>query len=47
VSGRNQIGDFDSWVRLDRAYVENWSLWLDLRILLKTIPVVMRGTGAY
>ena len=47
VSGRSQIGDFEHWVRLDREYIESWTLWLDLRVLLKTIPVVIRGTGAY
>jgi exopolysaccharide biosynthesis polyprenyl glycosylphosphotransferase len=45
VSGRSQIRDFDEWVKLDLAYIENWSLWLDLQILLKTIPAVLRGTG--
>ena len=46
VRGRNQITDFKEWVRLDLEYIDNWSLWLDLRILLKTIPAVLRGTGA-
>jgi len=46
VSGRNQISDFRDWVRLDLEYIDNWSLWLDLRILLLTIPAVFRGTGA-
>ncbi|MGA2362500.1 MAG: sugar transferase [Candidatus Aminicenantales bacterium] len=46
VSGRNQIKDFNEWVRLDLAYIENWSLGLDLKILLRTIPAVLRGTGA-
>ena len=46
VSGRNQISDFKEWVRLDLEYIDNWSLWLDLRILLRTIPAVLRGTGA-
>ena len=45
VSGRNNIRDFDEWVKLDLAYIENWSLWLDLKILLKTIPAVLKGTG--
>ena len=47
VSGRNEIGDFDDWVRLDLDYIGKWTLWLDLQILLRTIPVVVRGTGAY
>jgi len=46
ISGRNQISDFKEWVRLDLEYIDNWSLWLDLRILALTIPVVLRGTGA-
>lgn len=45
VGGRNQIRDFDEWVKLDLAYIENWSLGLDLKILLRTIPAVLRGTG--
>jgi exopolysaccharide biosynthesis polyprenyl glycosylphosphotransferase len=46
VSGRNQISDFREWVRLDLEYIDNWSLWLDVKILLRTIPAVLRGTGA-
>ena len=46
VKGRNQINDFREWVRLDLEYIDNWSLWLDLKILLLTIPAVFRGTGA-
>jgi exopolysaccharide biosynthesis polyprenyl glycosylphosphotransferase len=46
VSGRNQITDFKDWVRLDLEYIDNWSFWLDLKILLVTVPVVLRGTGA-
>ena len=46
VSGRNEVTDFNDWVRLDLQYIDNWSLWLDLKILLKTIPVVLFGWGA-
>jgi exopolysaccharide biosynthesis polyprenyl glycosylphosphotransferase len=46
ISGRNQIADFQEWVRLDLEYIDNWSLWLDLEILLRTIPAVFAGTGA-
>jgi lipopolysaccharide/colanic/teichoic acid biosynthesis glycosyltransferase len=34
-------------VRLDIYYIENWSLWLDIKILLRTVPVVLLGEGAY
>ena len=46
ISGRNQITDFKDWVRLDLQYIDNWSIWLDLTILLRTVPVVLLGTGA-
>ena len=46
VSGRNQISDFREWVRLDLQYIDNWSLWLDFKIILRTIPVVLMGRGA-
>lgn len=46
VSGRSDIS-FDEWVRLDAFYIEHWSLWLDLQIILKTVWVVVRGRGAY
>jgi exopolysaccharide biosynthesis polyprenyl glycosylphosphotransferase len=46
ISGRNKITDFSDWVRLDLEYIDNWSLWLDLKILLLTIPAVLFGRGA-
>lgn len=46
VSGRNEIVDFDEWMQLDLAYIDNWSLSLDLRILARTVPVVLSGRGA-
>ncbi len=46
ISGRNDICEFKDWVRLDLEYIDHWSLWLDLKILLRTIPVVLAGTGA-
>ncbi|MGH7989617.1 MAG: sugar transferase [Limisphaerales bacterium] len=46
ISGRNHITDFKDWVRLDLEYIDRWSLWLDLEILLRTLPAVLRGTGA-
>jgi exopolysaccharide biosynthesis polyprenyl glycosylphosphotransferase len=45
VSGRNQISDFNEWCRLDLEYIDNWSLWLDFKILMKTAWVVLKGTG--
>jgi lipopolysaccharide/colanic/teichoic acid biosynthesis glycosyltransferase len=47
VSGRSEIRDFDEWMRLDLQYIQDWSLWLDLKILLRTLPAVLRGHGAY
>jgi len=47
VSGRSQIHDFDTWMRLDLAYIREWNLLLDLRILLQTLPAVISGRGAY
>ncbi len=47
VSGRSEIPDFDTWVQLDLEYIERWSLWLDLKILLRTVPAVLRGAGAW
>ncbi len=45
-SGRNHIKDFDDWVKMDLQYIDQWSLWLDFKILLKTIPAVLMGKGA-
>ena len=45
VKGRNLI-PFEKWMELDLQYIDQWSLWLDFKILLKTIPAVLRGTGA-
>jgi exopolysaccharide biosynthesis polyprenyl glycosylphosphotransferase len=46
ISGRNNVSDFKDWVRLDLEYIDNWSLWLDLKILWSTLPAVLAGTGA-
>lgn len=46
VSGRNQIQDFDDVVRLDLQYIDTWTIWQDVKILLKTIWVVFAGRGA-
>ena len=47
VEGRSDITDFDDWAALDLRYVRDWSLLTDVVILLKTIPAVLRGHGAY
>ncbi|GAB1543046.1 sugar transferase [Scytonema sp. NUACC21] len=47
VSGRSNIDNFEDAVKLDISYIENWSLLLDLKILLKTVKVVLDKTGAY
>ncbi|MDT3700866.1 MAG: sugar transferase [Thermincola sp.] len=46
ISGRSEVS-FRKWMELDVYYIENWSFWLDLKILLRTIPVVLTGKGAY
>lgn len=45
VNGRNSV-PFEKWMELDRQYIDQWSLWLDFKILAKTIPSIMRGSGA-
>ena len=47
ISGRNFVKDFNDWVKLDVQYIDNWSLGLDLSILLRTVPVVLFGKGAH
>lgn len=46
VSGRNKIKDFSEWARLDLEYIDKWSLWMDVSIILRTIPAVIFGVGA-
>ncbi|OQA16720.1 MAG: UDP-glucose:undecaprenyl-phosphate glucose-1-phosphate transferase [bacterium ADurb.Bin363] len=46
IKGRNNI-DFEQWMKLDLEYIDNWSLTLDLKIILKTVPAIMTRTGAY
>jgi len=45
VSGRDNI-PFEEWMEMDMQYIDNWSLWLDMKILLKTVPVCVLGIGA-
>ena len=42
VSGRNRI-DFDAWMKLDLEYIDHWSWWLDVKILFRTLPAMLRG----
>jgi lipopolysaccharide/colanic/teichoic acid biosynthesis glycosyltransferase len=46
AGGRNTITSFDQWVEMDLRYIDNWSLWLDFNILLRTIPAVLFRKGA-
>ena len=46
ISGRNEVKDFEQWVKLDLDYIDNWSIWVDFKILLGTIPVVVLAHGA-
>jgi lipopolysaccharide/colanic/teichoic acid biosynthesis glycosyltransferase len=45
TNGRNNI-NFEKWMKMDLEYIDNWSFWLDTKILFKTIPAVILGTGA-
>lgn len=46
LEGRNHL-DFNRWIQLDLRYIDSWSLWLDAKIFLRTIPIVLSGRGAY
>ena len=46
ISGRSDITSFDEWVKLDVAYIDQWSLWEDFRILIMTVPAVLFSKGA-
>jgi len=43
--GRSSI-PFEKWMELDMQYIDQWSLWMDFKILAKTIPAVLKGAGA-
>jgi exopolysaccharide biosynthesis polyprenyl glycosylphosphotransferase len=45
VNGRNKINDFSEWVKMDLEYIDNWSLWLDVKIFWRTVLTVLHGTG--
>ena len=44
IWGRNQVS-FQRWMEMDLYYIDNWSLWMDLKLMLRTVHVVLRGTG--
>ena len=44
--GRNEITSFEQWVEMDLRYIDNWSLWLDFKLMVKTVPAVVLGWGA-
>jgi lipopolysaccharide/colanic/teichoic acid biosynthesis glycosyltransferase len=44
VDGRNEQ-EFDRWVETDLEYIDTWSLWLDFKIIARTVPAVLAGTG--
>ena len=46
LRGRDSV-DFETWMKMDLEYIDNWSLWLDLKILLQSIPLVLAGRGAH
>ena len=46
LEGRNHV-NFHRWMQLDLSYIDNWSLWLDVKIFFRTIPIVITGRGAY
>jgi lipopolysaccharide/colanic/teichoic acid biosynthesis glycosyltransferase len=45
IQGRSSV-PFEKWMELDMQYIDQWSLWLDFKILAKTVPAVLKGTGA-
>jgi lipopolysaccharide/colanic/teichoic acid biosynthesis glycosyltransferase len=45
VLGRNEVG-FEEWMQLDLRYIDSWSLWQDIKILIQTIPAVLSRSGA-
>ena len=47
INGRSEISDFDEVVKLDIEYIDKWSIWLDMKIILKTVLVVFQRKGAF
>jgi lipopolysaccharide/colanic/teichoic acid biosynthesis glycosyltransferase len=46
AGGRNTITEWEDWVKMDLEYIDNWSLWLDIKILFMTVPAVLLNKGA-
>jgi exopolysaccharide biosynthesis polyprenyl glycosylphosphotransferase len=46
VRGRNRISRFDDWVQMDLEYIDNWTLWLDIKIMVRTLWAVVSGSGS-
>ena len=46
IRGRNEVSDFRDWVKLDLEYIDKWSLWLDVKILIRTVWAVVAGSGS-
>lgn len=46
IAGRSNIKEFEKLVELDMYYIDHWSLWLDVKLLLKTVPAVLFARGA-
>ncbi|BDS06742.1 UDP-phosphate galactose phosphotransferase [Oceaniferula spumae] len=46
AGGRNTITEWEDWVKMDLEYIDNWSLWLDLKLIIMTVPAVLFGRGA-
>ena len=46
AGGRNTITEWEDWVKMDVEYIDNWSLWLDMKIILMTVPAVLFSRGA-
>jgi lipopolysaccharide/colanic/teichoic acid biosynthesis glycosyltransferase len=47
INGRSDIHEFDEWMQLDLKYIQEWTLWTDIKILIRTVPAVLWGHGAY
>lgn len=46
INGRTSVTDYNERIKMDLEYINNWSLWMDMNLIIKTIPIVIRGVGA-